>query len=200
MNLTTNVNIRSKSLPGFIVADNLFDDNELATITKYCEAKKTLNSEVFDRGTSTSAIELRKSKTAFHFPNQDNQWFFEKSLTVFERINRDFFGFDLIGYDSFQYTVYNESDFYIWHTDLPFGYPLNGESFFIRKLSASLILNDDFTGGEFEVMDEPLNPKRIGTGKGTMIFFPSFINHQVNKIITGTRKSIVFWALGPMFR
>jgi len=49
-------------------------------------------------------------------------------------------------------------------------------------------------------MDDGLNPITAPQTKGAMIFFPSWIHHQVCKVLSGTRKSIVIWALGPMYK
>jgi len=55
----------------------------------------------------------------------------------------------LVGFDRFQYTVYNKNDYYKWHTDFALGHYLESDSHNFRKLSATLVLDDNFTGGEF---------------------------------------------------
>ena len=75
---------------------------------------------------------------------------------------------------------------------------------FIRKLSFTLCLNDNYEGGLFDLSIP--NPKKeddiIHTidlkkfGTGTLLVFPSFVWHRVNKVTSGIRKVLVGWTLG----
>jgi len=75
----------------------------------------------------------------------------------------------------------------------------------IRKLSFTLLLNNDYTGGEFEICTPSPKQKQNKYIKlnnneiGTMIVFPSFVWHKVNPIIKGIRKSLVGWIVGKPF-
>jgi PKHD-type hydroxylase len=67
-----------------------------------------------------------------------------------------------------------------------------------RKLSISILLNEpdiDFEGGEFEI----LGSFETNLKKNSAIVFPSFLQHRVQTITKGTRKSLVIWAEGPSF-
>ena len=59
----------------------------------------------------------------------------------------------------------------------------------------SIILNDDFEGGDFEIYGEESE-----LPKGSVIVFPSFIEHRVAPVIKGTRYSLVAWFVGPPFK
>jgi len=64
-----------------------------------------------------------------------------------------------------------------------------------RKLSMSIVLNDDFEGGEFEFFSgEEINSKR-----GTVIVFPSHLVHRVKPVTKGIRYSLVVWFCGEPF-
>jgi len=79
----------------------------------------------------------------------------------------------------------------------------------IRKVSCSLLLSDpkSFEGGSLDLavptcQNGNLVYKKITVrpmGIGTLIFFPSFIPHQVNPVTKGIRHSLVIWALGPTY-
>ena len=63
-------------------------------------------------------------------------------------------------------------------------------------MSMSLILNDDYEGGDLIL---------YGAGKvkqeiGSMVFFPSFLLHEVMPVTKGTRYSLVMWFLGNPWR
>lgn len=64
-----------------------------------------------------------------------------------------------------------------------------------RKLSFSLLLNDEFTGGEFTL----LHNKVVKATKGKLIVFPSFLPHAVTPVTNGNRYVIFGWFYGPNF-
>jgi PKHD-type hydroxylase len=110
--------------------------------------------------------------------------------------------FDLKEFEPFQYTIYEEGDHYDWHIDSHTKPYPNG---FIRKISFTLCLNEDYEGGEFEIAS--LNPKGVNQNikfkdkftTGTLISFPSFSWHKVHPVTKGTRKVLVGWIVGPSF-
>jgi len=111
--------------------------------------------------------------------------------------------FALHDLEPLQYTVYNINDHYDWHID-SHAKPYNNG--LIRKISFTLCLNEDYEGGEFEISNpNPKPEKHINTKfkdkftVGTLISFPSFVWHKVNKVTSGTRKVLVGWSLGPQF-
>ena len=61
-----------------------------------------------------------------------------------------------------------------------------------RTLSCSLILNDDYEGGEISFLDDKVKPH---LKKGDLVIFPSSFTypHQVLPITSGTRYSIITW-------
>ena len=65
-----------------------------------------------------------------------------------------------------------------------------------RKLSMSIILNDDFEGGEFEFFGDK---QLINEKKGSILIFPSYLQHRVRPVTKGTRYSLVAWFLGKPF-
>ena len=63
-------------------------------------------------------------------------------------------------------------------------------------MSMSLTLNDDYEGGDLILYS-------TGTVKqetGSMVFFPSFLPHEVRPVTKGTRYSLVLWFLGNPWR
>lgn len=131
--------------------------------------------------------------------------------------------FDIEGHQAFQYTVYNanpnaKGDFYTWHTDSHDSTYPDGT---IRKLSFTLQLSDpdEYEGGLFQWLE----PWRIfdrftednytnvdftnairsipfsAKSRGSILFFPSYIHHQVTPVTRGTRKSLVGWCYGQPY-
>jgi PKHD-type hydroxylase len=82
---------------------------------------------------------------------------------------------------------------YDWHADVPMGEFLEEEN--PRKLSCSILLNDtsEFKGGEFKFKNENLN---LNFGQGSILVFPSFLEHRVTPVTEGTRYTAVSWMHG----
>ena len=102
-----------------------------------------------------------------------------------------------------QFSIYGLQSRYGWHRDtdikLDDGVP-------IRKVSVSVQLShpDDYEGGDFEIKNffghQLDNNKKELRNRGTIIVFPSFLEHQVTPVTKGTRYSLVQWYSGPAWR
>ena len=127
---------------------------------------------------------------------------------------------EINGAEPFQFTSYKSTDkgHYMWHIDggqdhshvrTPiFENPPNlnftnqpNLAGTVRKISCSIILNDDYEGGElgfrwFEDKEEAdiqlVKPKALDC-----VFFESSLCHTVKPVTKGTRYSIVRWYSGP---
>jgi PKHD-type hydroxylase len=147
--------------------------------------------------------DIRRSTVRWINPSPTSGWLFTKVDALMNGLNEQFYGFHLWGYDTMQHTAYSEDDagWYDWHIDMELGvnqdHQREGAT---RKLSASILLNDDFEGGEFQITEgRETEAQTVEMKRGSIIVFPSFIHHRVNKITKGTRRSLVVWALGPKF-
>ena len=114
--------------------------------------------------------------------------------------NKDYFHYDLDHFDSeIQVTKYEPGQFYDWHVD-----QLRADKPMKRKLSISLLLNDDFTGGELQLLETNSLCKGQGLTltppAGEAVVFPSWVVHRVNPVTSGTRFSLVAWMNGPQFK
>jgi PKHD-type hydroxylase len=186
--------------------DNAFTEDELNDIEKYCDS---FNAEsALLRNQDAPLDDVRKSKVYWfereNHPALDN--LFNKLNLVIEKINDDYYNYDLNGYSSIQYTTYSGDELgqYDYHIDMFVGSNIDetqlkyGDS---RKLSLSLILSDSdsYEGGKF-TMQLNKNEYEMIQKRGRILFFPSFILHKVHPVTKGVRKSIVVWVEGPKFR
>ena len=107
--------------------------------------------------------------------------------------------FSLKEFEPLQYTIYNKNDYYDWHID---NHSKPYDNGMVRKLSFTLCLNEDYEGGSFSFCSpHPISKKtKIETldkpKKGTMIVFPSYTWHKVDKVTSGVRKTLVGWVVG----
>jgi len=106
-------------------------------------------------------------------------------------------GYGLSSQEATQIGRYKCTDegYYDWHIDS--APPKNGMQ---RKLSISILLTDpsEFEGGELQF--KGIEDQKILTKQGSIVVFPSFIEHKVTPVTKGVRYSAVTWASGPSFR
>jgi PKHD-type hydroxylase len=180
--------------------DNAFTDEELQNIIEYCESKEMTAGTTIGMQDIEEVEKIRKSKIGFHQRSQETSWIFDRVNFVLQSSNEMFYGFTLNGYDHFQYTTYDseKNGNYDWHMDTLMGESSN--QYEVRKLSMTLLLNDDFEGGEFQLnLGNQNTPITLPAKKGRALLFPSFMCHTVTPVIKGIRKSLVVWCLGPKF-
>ena len=124
-------------------------------------------------------------------------------LIYMENINNNWnFEYDAI--EDLQFTRYDKSQHYNWHSDQRSTAYIDEELYGkIRKISFSIILNDDYEGGDFQFeVGAPYEEDRIITltpSKGCAIVFPSFKFHRVTPVTKGVRYSLVGWICGKPF-
>lgn len=101
---------------------------------------------------------------------------YEKSVPGADLEIREDSGYELLRY--------NVGEFYVEHTDSFKEQP--------RAISCIISLNDDYVGGEVSFFSRELNYK---LKKGSVIMFPSnfMYPHEIQKVISGTRYSIITW-------
>ncbi len=120
--------------------------------------------------------------------------------------NQEHWKFHLTEMETLQYSEYGPGHHFEWHLD-QFTKPFEGQPYdgLTRKLSMTIQLSsdDEYDGGDFEIRDY-CNYNRIVSEPearkfGSVIVFPSFIEHRVAPVTRGVRRSLVGWALGPPF-
>jgi len=142
----------------------------------------------------------RSSKVAWI--KENDELYEDIKEVIFNHNVKADWNFKLKEFEPLQYTIYEEGEHYDWHIDSHTKPYDNG---YIRKLSFTLCLNEDYEGGELEIAN--LNPKRINQNikfkdkftTGTIVTFPSFMWHKVHPVTKGTRKVLVGWVVGPPF-
>lgn len=179
-----------------------------------------INSVVGEGGGGVINEKVRKAKNAW-LPA--SHWVTGFVMHYVNLANLQNFRYDIIGLDgqSAQYTVYDKGEFYNWHIDQgisSFYKPEhnNAHGFteevikdeiipkgeLVRKLSFSLQLSDEdeYKGGDLQIMDEGESMYEVPKKKGLLVCFDSRARHRVTKVTSGRRKSLVGWVVGPRWR
>lgn len=142
---------------------------------------------------------IRRTDVAW---SNDN-WLYDICWGYLNTANRNSnWNFQISSCEPMQITKYKKNGHYDFHQDgngfskydNPENELLHGKT---RKLSMTIVLNEDYEGGEFEFLsDKNLIKEKIGT----VIVFPSYLVHQVRPVTKGTRYSLVAWFCGQPFK
>lgn len=141
--------------------------------------------------------QIRRSDTWFFDATPETDFIFAPLYSAVMRLNQSY-NFDLTSFATgCQIARYSAEDqgHYDWHIDLGIG------RFSRRKLSLSVQLSpsDAYEGGDLEFHLSGLNRNNMRQ-QGTLIAFPSFLQHRVTPVTRGERFSLVVWVDGPPYR
>lgn len=149
----------------------------------------------------------RETNLKWIYLDNNSDWLFKKIIQCINVVNANNYGYVLKFVEDFQFAEYTSQSkgFYCKHYDC--GNRFEMENFVdIRKLSFSIQLSDsnDYEGGELKFYTGKksiyTNKEESDTAKkdkGTIIFFPSHIIHEVTPVTKGIRYSLVSWVQGP---
>ena len=148
----------------------------------------------WNRGTVDKNHPIRDSMVSWMNPSNDiKKELFDYAL---EANKKGKWKYDIVDVETLQNTIYDVGQYYDWHIDYNDKHP-EGK---IRKLSFTMILNNDFKGGKLQIeIGRPRDNSRIldvPTELGTIVWFPALTWHRVTKVTSGVRKSLVCWFLG----
>ena len=186
--------LETKKTETWCYAEDAFTPEE---IDKIIEAGDKENIEEAQLSNSVIDKSFRNTDIAW-LPSNDkeNEWIFRRLTDIVTKINNNYFNYDITTIQNLQYSIYREGGFYKDHVDL-----LHQSELGIRKLSFSIMLTDPivYEGGELLLKTSAFPIKTLNK-KGTIIFFPSYVLHEVTPVTKGTRKTLVGWVLGPNFK
>lgn len=105
-------------------------------------------------------------------------------------------GYDLTGNENIQFAQYCIGQHYGWHVDnFPLGYQKVD-----RKVTVVVLLSNpkDYRGGDLFI--RLYKDYRPELKKGSVIAFPSILEHMVTPVTEGVRFSAAMWINGPCFK
>ena len=142
----------------------------------------------------------------------NDQWIYDTIWPYMEEANEQAgWKYDIKGAEDMQITRYKKGGFYYFHKDGkgdhlsayndPNNEVMHGH---VRKLSMTVLLNDNYEEGEFQFATYSKEKCKIETPEfnkiGSIIVFPSDMEHRVAPVTKGIRYSLVVWFLGPPFK
>ena len=188
-----------------VYVDDFFTEDECEDIIEYHHTWEYKEGRISQQDVDTKETDSVKSDyricTLYCPPYNDElkqlDWLNGKLLEVITGVNQDYYKFNiqalaeapnLMRYDA------ENSGHYDYHLDIGTTKPNCW-----RKLSYSLMLNDDYEGGELDFKTGQGIIKYKGP-VGRIVIFPSYMLHKVNLVIANIRWTLVGWAHGDSFQ
>lgn len=141
--------------------------------------------------------DVRRSEIRFFNPGPETEFIFAPLWQALQQVNQGYRMEVTRFSDGAQIARYaaEYAGHYDWHMDLGM------ERFSRRKISLSVQLSDgsSYDGGDLEFHLSRLDREEMRQ-RGTLIAFPSFLEHRVTPVSRGERYSLVAWVEGPPFR
>ena len=181
---------------------------------KWKESKVDTKKGVTDEERKTGLIpipDIDKNARISDIVWTQEQWIYDIIWPYMEQANEKAgWKYDITGAESMQITRYKKGGFYSFHRDGPSDhlsvYDMPNNKFLhgnVRKLSMTVLLNDNYEGGEFQFATyrkEKCKIRSLESKQGSIVVFPSSMEHRVTPVTKGTRHSLVVWFLGPPFK
>jgi PKHD-type hydroxylase len=187
-------------LANYVYFENFLSEQECNKLIK-AKQNDLQNAELGTGGQGIIDPKSRKTNVSFV---ENNSPVHDLIIRICDQIcfaSQKYYGRPATAFEPIQYAEYEKDMFFSWHVDCPTA--IDEIEICKRDISASLILNkkEEYTGGSLQFIgpgavskNNKLIPEdAVKQEQGTLIVFPSTMIHQVTKIKSGTRKSLVAW-------
>jgi PKHD-type hydroxylase len=178
----------------YVVIPRLFTPEECDEIT-YMPLPASQAQVIRFAKTSFSQLELEQRNTKVKAVPKEARfaWVYERIAENVKIINQNYYHFQFSNITSLQILEYENTGFYNVHVDIGTGKTS------LRKLSVVVFLSDpqDYEGGELILKP---NYPILEQAKGSAVFFPSYIPHEIRPVTAGLRHTMVTWITGPCFK
>lgn len=209
-----------------IFIPNFLSDIEIDEIFNLCKNKEFIDAEVngnkFIEERSKNFLSnhkiknlnkggivkrIRETNLKWIYLDEQSKWLFKKIIQCINTVNANNYNYILKFVEDLQFTEYTSQNkgFYSKHNDCGNKYDL--KNFVdIRKLSFSIQLSDpnEYEGGELRfytgkksIYNNKEECNVAKKDKGSIIFFPSYMVHEITSVTKGIRYSLVSWVNGP---
>jgi|TARA_R110000744_G_scaffold112633_1_gene211309 PKHD-type hydroxylase len=172
--------------------ENGFSSKDISKIKTLTKTPKLEKATVING----AGKDTRNSDIKWLVPNNEYSWIYDTLMQYVQEAN-SIWKFNLYSIiDDIQYTEYKGGGgHYDWHIDIGPG------SIAHRKVSIIVQLSDpsEYKGGILEI-NTGGGIKAIPQVKGSVVIFPSYLQHRVTPVTSGLRKSLVLWAGGEHYK
>jgi hypothetical protein len=186
--------------PDFIVLENVISSDDLDSFIQEISDAPT-NPAQLSHWDGTVGIDTSIRRTDIHDLPKDH-WINQAVFKQVQTLNESSWGFELFKPEDSRVLNYAPGGHYVWHSDvLPSSHANQYCPNSNRMLTAIINLSDEseYSMGDLLVEDPVSGPRSPGFhGRGTMIVFPSHLEHRATAITAGFRRVLVTWIRGKM--
>lgn len=176
------------------IVENVLSPDALNELESYIKFNKKINLKKAEVNSDLDdTTHIRDSEVMWLPPEKLGNVYNELVQNAL-RMNVNYYNYNIDTLEVLQYGEYSENGHFTWHCD---GKYVTNENH-NRKLSFSLLLSDDYEGGDLEFWYQA-EPVKVSLKKNCMVFFPSQLLHRVTPVTKGLRRSVVGWIKGPDF-
>jgi len=152
------------------------------------------NEGVVNKNTGTKRVDDKIRQSDIVWVN--DEWIYDLVMPyMFTANERAGWKYNIVSAEECQITRYTPGEFYTWHKDGLGSHKEVYDNGNTRKISLSVTLNSDFEGGELQFHGLTTHTLEAGS----IVVFPSFLDHRVTPVTKGIRYSLIIWFLGPPF-
>jgi len=178
----------------YFCADDAVPANELAAFTGEIKAKIAAD------GWDEPATGVKKTSDVHVVQYGALKDTLSRVVDIVLDVNKYNFGFDLYQPNEFTTLLYNEYNSerqgeYSWHNDA-----VLEECYDIKLTALVNCSTQPYTGGQFKLFVSGEWYIKEFDQPGSMIIFPSWIQHKVEPVTDGVRKSLALFFTGPTIR
>jgi len=180
--------------PQFWFLKSHLSEEQCDSIIEFCQTFPDQDGVVYRRDGTYDTDDMRRSRIRWVERFSDVG---EMMMAFFRQANGSF-DFEIREIYSLQFTEYQAGNkgHYDWHKDVNFV----ADTLYDRKLSMTIQLShaNEYEGGDFELLNNELPAER--RERGSILVFPSYLQHRVTPVTAGRRLSLVTWIEGPRWR
>lgn len=189
---------KPKTLAIYFSPEPIFSDEECDALVTASESKPYYNQHVVINNKPVLNISANGANVNY-FCEFDAVAapFYEKLIKLVQIENQQLWNFKIIDFgEPLKVSCYTEGRGTCVHKDLD-----HDSNSVYRKLTVVVQLSDDKTyeGGNLLISDGGVSYSEAPRAKGSVIIFPSFLQHMVSIVVKGKRNSVVMFAYGPPF-
>jgi PKHD-type hydroxylase len=152
------------------------------------------NEGVVNKNTGTKRVDDKIRQSDIVWVN--DKWIYDLVMPyMFTANERAGWKYNIVSAEECQITRYTPGEFYTWHKDGLGSHKEVYDNGNTRKITISVTLNSDFEGGELQFHGLTTHTLEAGS----IVVFPSFLDHRVTPVTKGIRYSLIIWFLGPPF-
>jgi PKHD-type hydroxylase len=152
------------------------------------------NEGVVNKNTGTKRVDDKIRQSDIVWVN--DEWIYDLVMPyMFTANERAGWKYNIVSAEECQITRYTPGEFYTWHKDGLGSHKEVYDNGNTRKITISVTLNSDFEGGELQFHGLTTHTLEAGS----IVVFPSFLDHRVTPVTKGIRYSLIIWFLGPPF-